>query len=154
MTRAPTCCAPGTEVKGVRERDENKTGSDRRIFFSGGWLHLWQYTSYKREEENLGGRDLDLHTTDSHCENVTHTQSERASERVSEWASERAHEAWNYRRARWCNDGKSAAHCHSWGRRSTRVLRLNHEIANNPLSSLWPCDVVFRMPTCNWRILV
>ena len=89
MTRAPTCCAPGTEVKGVRERDENKTGSDRRIFFSGGWLHLWQYTSYKREEENLGGRDLDLHTTDSHCENVTHTQSERASEWVSERASER-----------------------------------------------------------------
>jgi len=43
---------------------------------------LWQYTSYKREEENLGGRDLDLHTTDSHCENVTHTQSERASERT------------------------------------------------------------------------
>ena len=44
---------------------------------------MWQYTSYKREEENLGGRDLDLHTTDSHCENVTHTQSERASERAS-----------------------------------------------------------------------
>ena len=43
---------------------------------------MWQYTSYKREEENLGGRDLDLHTTDSHCENVTHTQSERVSERT------------------------------------------------------------------------
>lgn len=43
---------------------------------------MWQYTSYKREEENLGGRDLDLHTTDSHCENVTHTQGERASERT------------------------------------------------------------------------
>jgi hypothetical protein len=91
---------------------------------------LWQYTSYKREEENLGGRDLDLHTTDSHCENVTHTQSERASERASErtrpGTTEEPGDATMERALHTTAAGEEGA---------AGYFRLNPEIANNPLNS-------------------
>ena len=74
---------PGTEAKGVRERDENKTGWDRRIFF--GWMTTFVAIHQLQERGGESGRPwpwppyywLSLRECDPHAE------------RESEWASER-----------------------------------------------------------------
>jgi len=136
---------PGTEVKGVRERDENKTGSDRRIFFFRVDDYICGNTPATRERRRIWAAVTltSILLTLTARMWPTRRASERASARGLELQKSQVMQRW-----------KSAAHYRSWGRRGSRVLRLNHEIANNPLNSFWRCDVVFRMPTCNWRILV